>query len=195
MNYMTISQEEKLNIRNRSAKPMLWLAIISMCMIFGGLTSAYMVRSADPGWFAFELPNIFFISTGVIISSSLTMLWAYMSAKKDNYAGVKMGMTLTLILGIAFIICQLMAWGTLVEQGIFLAGKNSSPAGQFLYVISFAHLLHLAGGIFMLIYVCIKSYKQLYYSKNLLGLQLCSIYWHFLDLLWVYLFLFIYLTH
>lgn len=174
---------------------MLWLAIISMCMIFGGLTSAYMVRSGDPGWLQFELPTLFFVSTGVIIASSLTMLFAYQSAKKDNYMGVKLGMSLTLILGIVFIICQLKAWGALVDQGIFITGTDSNPAGQFIYVISFAHLVHLAGGIIMLIYVCIKSFKQLYHSKNLLGLQLCSIYWHFLDLLWVYLFLFVYLTH
>lgn len=174
---------------------MLWLGIISMCMIFGGLTSAYMVRSGDPGWLLFDMPFVFSISTAIIIASSLTMLLAYQSAKKDNFTGVKLGMALTLTLGIAFVVCQLKAWGTLVEQGIFLTGKESNPAGQFLYVISFAHLVHLLGGIFMLIYVCIKSFKQLYHSKNLLGLQLCSIYWHFLDLLWVYLFLFIYFTH
>jgi len=173
---------------------MLWLAIISMCMIFGGLTSAYMVRSGDPGWFRFDLPTMFFISTAIIVASSITMIWAYESAKKDNFTGVKLGMALTLLLGVAFVFFQIQGWGALVDQGIYLTGRNSSPAGQFLYVISFAHLLHLAGGIFMLIYVCIKSFKQLYHSKNLLGLQLCSIYWHFLDLLWVYLFLFIYLT-
>ena len=190
-----ITIEEKQDIRNKSAKPMLWLAIISMCMIFGGLTSAYMVRSGDPGWLVFILPKMFFVSTGLIVASSLTLLFAYLAARKDNFMGVKIGMTFTLILGIAFIFSQLKAWGAMVDQGIFIAGKQSNPAGQFLYVISFAHLLHLLGGICMLIYVCIKSFKQLYHSKNLLGLQLCSIYWHFLDLLWIYLFLFIYFTH
>jgi len=190
---MNISAEEKLSIRHRSAKPMLWLGILSICMIFGGLTSAYLVRSGDPGWLTFQLPSTFLISTIIIISSSLTLLFAYLSAKKDNFLGVKIGMTATLILGIAFIIGQLKAWEALVNMGIFISGKESGPAGQFLYVISFAHLVHLVGGIVMLIYVCIKSFKQLYHSKNLLGLQLCSIYWHFLDLLWVYLFVFMYL--
>jgi len=192
---MNISAEEKLSIRNRAAKPMLYLAIVSMCMIFGGLTSAYMVRSGDPGWYSFEMPATFFISTSVIILSSLTMIWAYQSARKDSFTGVQLGMALTLILGIVFIVCQFKAWQSLVDQGIFLTGKNSSPASQFLYIISFTHLLHLAGGICMLVYVCIKSFKKLYHSKNLLGLQLCSIYWHFLDLLWVYLFLFMYLKN
>ena len=174
---------------------MLYLAIISMCMIFGGLTSAYVVRSGDPGWLHFDLPNAFYISTAIIISSSFTMLWALLAAKKDNFSGVKIGMILTLILGMAFVVSQFKAWGALVDNGIFLGGKDSNAAGQFLYVISFAHLLHLAGGIIMLIYVCIKSLKQLYHSKNLLGLQLCSIYWHFLDLLRIYLFVFIYFAH
>jgi cytochrome c oxidase subunit 3 len=192
---MNISIEEKQSIKSRSAKPMLYLAIISMCMIFGGLTSAYMVRSGDPGWMTFSLPKMFFVSTAVIILSSFTLIWAVQSARKDNFTGVKIGMSLTLILGIMFIVCQLKAWGAMVDQGIYVAGHNSNPAGQFLYIISFAHLLHLIGGICMLIYVCIKSFKQIYHSKNLLGLQLCSIYWHFLDLLWVYLFLFMYFTH
>jgi cytochrome c oxidase subunit 3 len=101
-------------------------------------------------------------------------------------------MLLTLILGVGFVICQFMAWKALVAQGIFLGGSGSNPAGSFLYVISGAHLAHITGGIIMLIYVCIKSFKEIYHSKNLLGLQLCSIFWHFLDLLWVYLFLFLY---
>ena len=174
---------------------MLWLAIVSMCMIFGGLTSAYVVRSGDPGWLSFELPKMFYVSTVVIVISSFTMLFATQSASKDNFSGVKIGMALTLILGITFIGCQFMAYDTLVKQGIFIGGPTSNPAGSFLYVISGAHLAHLAGGILMLIYVCIKSFKQLYHSKKLLGLQLCSIFWHFLDLLWVYLFLFLYFTH
>ena len=192
---MNITAEEKLGIRTKSAKPMLYLAIISMCMIFGGLTSAYMVRSGDPGWIIFQLPKMFFVSTGIIVISSFSLIGTVQAAKKDNFSGVKAGIAITLILGIAFIYCQIKAWGSMVDQGIFLGGHNSNPAGQFLYVISFAHLVHLVGGIFMLIFVCIKSFKQIYHSKNLLGLQLCSIYWHFLDLLWVYLFLFMYFTH
>lgn len=192
---MTISNEEKESIRNKAAKPMLYLAIIAMCMIFAGLTSAYMVRSADPGWLHFDLPFMFYISTAVIILSSLTMFFALHSASNDNYSGVKIGLSLTFILGVIFIVCQFEAWDSLVQQGIFLTGSASNPAGSFLYVISGAHLLHLAGGILMLIFVGIKSFKQLYHSKNLLGLQLSSIYWHFLDLLWLYLFLFMYFAH
>jgi cytochrome c oxidase subunit III len=192
---MSISPEEKQDIKNKTYRPLLYIGIVSICMIFAGLTSAYLVRSADPGWMHFELPPIFIISTLIIAASSLTLWWAYQSATKDNFSGVKTGMLLTLVLGIAFIISQFMAWGTLTEQGIFLGGASSNPSGSFLYVISGLHLAHLLGGILMLIYVCIKSFKGFYHSKNLLGLQLCSIYWHFLDLLWIYLFVFLTVAH
>ena len=96
---MSISLAEQQDIRNRSAKPMLWLAIISMCMIFGGLTSAYVVRSGDPGWMHFDIPFQFTVSTLIIIASSITMFWATESAKKDNPSGVKTGAALTLLFG------------------------------------------------------------------------------------------------
>jgi cytochrome c oxidase subunit 3 len=192
---MSISAEETQEIKNKTHKPLLYIGIISICMVFAGLTSAYLVRSSDPGWLKFELPSIFIISTGIIVLSSLTLLWAYQSAKKDNASGIRTGMLLTLLLGIAFTISQFMAWGQLVDQGIFIGGKTSNPSGSFLYVISGLHLLHVVGGILMLIYVCIKSFRGFYHSKNLLGLQLCSIYWHFLDLLWIYLLLFLNYAH
>jgi len=190
---MNISIEEKQDIKRKAFKPLLYLAIVSMCMIFGGLTSAYLVRSGDPGWLTFELPKFFYISTVVIIASSFTLLFAVQSAKKDNFLGLKIGMLLTLILGIGFVICQFMAYEMLIDNNIHLVDKNNN-APQYLYVIAGVHLAHLAGGLIMLIFVCIKSFRELYHSKNLLGLQLCSIFWHFLDLLWVYLFLFLYFT-
>lgn len=174
---------------------MMWLAIVAIVMLFGGLTSAYMVRRGDPGWLTFDLPKMFYASTAVILLSSFTLVWAFNGAKQNNFSAVKIGTGLTLLLGLGFIYCQFSAWKNLVEQGIFIAGKTSNPAGSFLYVISGMHLLHLVGGIFSLLYVFIKSLRQVYDSKNLLGLQLCSMYWHFLDILWIYLFMFLYYAH
>ena len=193
---MNISAEEQQDIRNRSHKPMMYLAIVAMCMFFGGLTSAYIVSSGGPNWLRFELPQMFYTSTAIIVLSSLTMWWAYASAKKDNFTSISLGTSLTLLLGLAFVVCQILAWQALNEKGIFFGGSTSTQAGSFLFAIIYiGHLGHLAGGIIMLIYVCIKSFRKSYHSKNLLGLQLSSIYWHFLDLLWIYLFLFIYFTH
>ena len=186
-----ISVEEKKEIREKSAKPLLWLGMVSMAMIFAGLTSAYVVRQGKGDWLKFELPQLFYISTAVIIISSVTMNWVLSSAKNNNYKNVKLASLITLILGFAFVICQFKAWGTLVDQKVFFAGKYSNAAGSYLYILTGLHLLHLVGGILALLLVWVKSLKNKYNSENLLGIKLCAIFWHFLDVLWIYLFLFL----
>ena len=187
----TITIEEKKEIREKSAKPLLWLGMVSMAMIFAGLTSAYVVRQGKGDWLKFELPQLFYISTAVIIISSVTMNWVLSSAKSNNYKNVKLASLITLILGFAFVICQFKAWGTLVDQKVFFAGKYSNAAGSYLYILTGLHLLHLVGGILALLLVWVKSLKNKYNSENLLGIKLCAIFWHFLDVLWIYLFLFL----
>ena len=185
----TITLEEKKEIREKSAKPLLWLGMVSMAMIFAGLTSAYVVRQGKGDWLKFELPQLFYISTAIIIISSVTMNWVLSSAKNNNYKNVKLASLITLILGFAFVICQFKAWGTLVDQKVFFAGKYSNAAGSYLYILTGLHLLHLIGGILALLLVWVKSLKNKYTSENLLGIKLCAIFWHFLDVLWIYLFL------
>ena len=192
---MVISAEEKLEIREKVAKPMLWLGIVSMVMIFAGLTSAYVVRQAKGDWLNFELPNKFWISTGIIIFSSVTMNRALTSAKKNNFAQVKQALFLTLLLGLGFVISQLMAWGDLVKQQIFFTGKLSNASGSFLYVISGVHLAHLLAGILSVLFTLTMAMKEKYHSNNIMGLKLCWIFWHFLDVLWIYLFLFLLFVH
>ncbi len=187
----TITLEEKKEIREKSAKPLLWLGMVSMAMIFAGLTSAYVVRQGKGDWLKFELPQLFYISTAIIIISSVTMNWVLSSAKNNNYKNVKLASLITLILGFAFVICQFKAWGTLVDQKVFFAGKYSNAAGSYLYILTGLHLLHLIGGILSLLLVWVKSLKNKYNSENLLGIKLCAIFWHFLDVLWIYLFLFL----
>lgn len=190
----TISIEEKKIIREKTAKPLLWIAMVSMLMIFVGLTSAYVVRQGKGDWLQFDLPRMFYISTAIIMVSSVTMNWVLSSAKKNNYANVQLAALLTLLLGFAFIICQVKAWGVLHDAKIFYAGKSSNPAGSFLYMLTFLHLVHLVGGILSLSVVWINSIRKKYNSENLLGIKLCAIFWHFLDVLWIYLFLFLLLV-
>lgn len=183
--------EEKRITREKVAKPMLYLAMGSMVMLFAAFTSAYVVRQQKGDWMTFDLPQIFYISTAVILLSSVTMNWALSSAKKNDFANLKRASAITLLLGIAFIICQVMGWNVLYDQKIVFAGKYSNASGSFFYVLTFMHLMHLAGGILALFVVWIKSIQQKYNSENLLGVRLCAIFWHFLDLLWIYLFLFL----
>jgi len=188
---MNISIEEKEATRKKVAKPLLWLGIVSMIMLFAGLTSAYVVRHAAGNWLAFELPQLFYLSTALILMSSITMNWAIMSAKKGNLKNIKTALTLTLLLGIGFALSQFGAWSQLINTGIFFTGNTSNASGQFLYILTLLHLLHLAGGIITVSVSLSQSLKEKYNPQNLLGLQLCATYWHFLDILWIYLFLFL----
>jgi cytochrome c oxidase subunit III len=176
----------------KTAKPLLWIGIISIIMLFAGLTSAYVVRADNGNWKVFYLPDIAIASTAIIITSSLTMLMAQFAIKKNNYKLTSLGLFLTLVLGIAFFITQIEAWKQLTSQGIYFVGKYANASGSFLYFIALIHLLHMSGGIIALIVSLTKSVLKKYSSSDFLGIELTAIYWHFLDLLWVYLFLFLY---
>lgn len=185
-------KSELKNARQKAAKPLLWVGIVSIVMLFAGLTSAYVVRADNGNWLIFNLPDIFFISTAIIITSSLTLFLSLKMAKKNNHKGVILGLLATLTLGIAFTFTQFEGWKELTYKGIVFAGKYSNASGSFLYVLTGLHLAHLAGGLISLAVTLINSLKRKYSAENTLGLELCSIYWHFLDILWVYLFLFLY---
>ena len=186
---------EEIITKQKAVKALLYLGIVSMIMLFAGLTSAYIVRQGEGNWVLFELPTKFYFSTFIIIASSVTMFLSVSAAKKDDLPKIKLFTSLTLALGLAFVWFQLAAWNDLVSSGIFFTGKQSNASGAYLYVLSGAHLAHLSGGIIALTIVVAKSFQQKYNSNNLQGLQLCSIYWHFLDILWVYLFLFFMFVH
>lgn len=192
LNYhrMTIEITEESS-KQKSVKALLWFGIVSIVMLFAGLTSAYIIRQAKGDWLKFELPSQFYISTLIIILSSVSLFFAFSSAKKDNFQAIISGTAITFLLGIAFLISQVSGWNAMVEQGIFFTGPGSSASASFLYVITVLHAAHALGGIIVLLVVFINSLKKKYSSKKILGLQLCSIYWHFLGVLWIYLFLFL----
>jgi cytochrome c oxidase subunit 3 len=175
----------------KTAKPMLWFGILSIIMIFGSLTSAVIVRKGAGDWWEFSLPNIFYISTGVILFSSVTYSLALQAAKDDKTKQIFIYSLLTFILGITFTILQVIGWKKLTEEGIFFTGPESNVAGSFFFVLSGLHLAHIIGALLSVLYVTIKSYFGKYSSKNYLGLQISVIFWHFLDALWIYLLIFL----
>ena len=191
MSTVDISLDEKKEIKAKTAKPLLWVGMVSMTMLFAGLTSAVIVRRADTGWMHFPIPSGFYLSTVFIVLSSLSLALALKAAKHDKMHGVKVGVGITLALGAAFVFSQFHAFRQLIDAGIFFAGSQSSSSGSFLYVLAGLHLAHLFGGLIVLIVVLIRAVLQKYNSENLLGLELCSIFWHFLDVLWLYLFVFL----
>jgi cytochrome c oxidase subunit 3 len=163
--------------------------MVSMVMLFAGLTSAYLVKQADTGWIRFDLPSAFYISTVLILLSSITKHYALVSIKKrGDTQQLLIGLLITLGLGLGFCFTQFLGWIQLVNKGIFFVGH---PSGSFLYVITGLHLAHLIGGLIYLNVVIIKTLRGCFTKEYYLPVSLCSIYWHFLDILWVYLFFFL----
>lgn len=174
--------------KNRASKQLLWIGIVSIVMFFGGLTSAYIVRKAEGGWLEFNMPVWFTISTVAIVISSALLIFAAQNVKSGKTAtSLLLG---TLILGVFFSYSQVKGWGDLVGQGVYLTGVGSNASGSFIYAITLMHLLHLIGGLVALAITTVKSSQGKYSQDNYLGIQLTSIYWHFLGILWLYLFLF-----
>lgn len=171
-----------------TSKMLLWIGIVSIIMAFAGFTSAYIVRKAEGNWVEFNLPRAFTISTIILLVSSFTIQLAYNAVKKNNFERAKIFAIATLGLGLAFVFSQFYAWNVLVDNGIFFVGN---PSGSFLYVLTGLHVLHLIGGMLALVIVSIKTIQEKYNSENSLGIELCATYWHFLDLLWIYLFVFV----
>jgi cytochrome c oxidase subunit 3 len=186
------NEQPKVTLSMHPKKFALWLFMVTVVMLFAAFTSAYIVRQSEGNWLQFELPPAFWITSGVIILSSITMHWAYLSAKKDNLDTVKLAMGITTVLGIAFLIGQFIAWGELVESNVYFVGN---PAGSFVYVFSGLHGVHLLGGVVFLIIVLIQTFRYKIHAKSLDQIEMCATYWHFLDGLWLYLFLFLLLNN
>ena len=170
----------------------LWLFLVTVVMIFAALTSAYIVRQAEGNWLEYELPEIFWYTSGIVILSSIALQVAYYSAKKDNFVGLRLGMVLTVLLGIGFLIGQWYSWVALVDREVFFVGN---PAGSFLYVFTGLHAVHLISGVIFLIIVLISTFRYKVHSQAMNTLEMATTYWHFLGGLWLYLFLFLLLNH
>ncbi|MCS6991894.1 MAG: cytochrome c oxidase subunit 3 [Chitinophagales bacterium] len=177
--------------RYQALRLMLWLAIASIIMLFAALTSALLVSKGKGNWQLFTIPAIFWVNTAVILLSSGTMVFAvraYKSLEKKPYLNWLLATT---ILGIAFLIGQVLGWQQLTAGGIRLSGNVS---GSYLYVISGVHAAHVVGGVVMLVISLVRSWRQAIRVERLAGLQLLATYWHFVDLLWLYLIVFLYLS-
>jgi len=172
-------------------KFLLWLFIVAIIMLFAAFTSGYIVRRAEGNWMKFPLPASMWINTIIILVSSIPMIWAYRAAKRNELSKVKTGLIVTFILGLLFMGGQLVTFYDLVDMGVYFSGSN--VAGSFLIIIAFVHAVHIIGGLIWLLIVLAQSYQGKVNSTNILNINLCNTYWHFIGILWVYLILFFYL--
>ncbi|MCS5491855.1 cytochrome c oxidase subunit 3 [Algoriphagus limi] len=170
----------------------LWLFMVTVVMIFAALTSAYIVRQAEGNWLEYDLPEIFWVTSGIVLLSSVFLHWAYISAKKDNLLQLRIGMSIAVLLGIAFLVGQWYSWVALVDRQVFFVGN---PSGSFLYVFTGLHGLHLISGVIFLIIVLISSFRYKVHSQSMDTMEMATTYWHFLGGLWIYLFMFLLLNH
>ena len=190
---VTMTTDEHKSRTGRSYKLILLFSMVSMTMMFAGLTSAFVVSKSRVDWLTdFELPIAFYYSTIVIIGCSVTFHLAKKAIQKDNKSATTTFLFATLALGILFVILQFMGFGQIVQDGYYFTGSESSITTTFLYVVTVVHLIHLAGGVVSLLIIIYNHFKQKYNSGQTLGIELGAMYWHFLDFLWIYLFVFLY---
>lgn len=156
-------------------------------MMFAGLTSAYIVKKALPGWTTFPIPKAFWYSTSVLLVSSLTVQMALKAFKDREMLRYRNLLTTTAILGILFMLLQWTGFREVWRSGITFHG---SGGGQFLYVIAGLHVVHVLGGVITLVVMVARAFVSKLRSYNSIPVELISTYWHFVDLLWIYLFIF-----
>ena len=185
-------KEEYKAAKRKSAKSMLLFSMISMTMMFAGLTSAYVISRKRSDWVAFDLPDAFFTSTALIVLSSVTFFLAKYFIKKENRQLTTLMLVTTLLLGIGFIFFQFEGFSQLYNSGYVFAGAQSTVKSSFIYGITLAHIAHIVAGIIVVLVVLFNHLKSKYSADNYLGLELGEIFWHFVDILWVYMFLFFY---
>jgi cytochrome c oxidase subunit 3 len=183
--------EKDLELKRKALKNMLWLGIFGIIMMFSGIASAYIVRSKGGNWLHFQLPDIFYLSSITIMMSSVTIFLAQKNIQHNQFKKTAWFLILTFVLGILFSVFQFLGWKELYKNGIVYAGKYSNPSGSFLYLLTALHLIHLAGGLIGLMVTTVKTFLRKYSAENYLGIELISMYWHFLDVLWIFLFLFL----
>ena len=170
----------------------LWLFFVSIIMIFASMTSAFIVKQGDGSWLDYNLPSMFWFTTVVIIISSGLLQWGYFAAKQDQLIKLRILLALTLVLGLVFLVGQWLAWGQLVSMDVYFVGN---PGGSFIYVLTGLHAFHLISGIVFLIIVLISALNHKVHSRNLVRIEMCTTYWHFLGALWVYLLVFLVFYH
>lgn len=168
----------------------MWVAMGSIVMAFAGLTSAYIVKKNQSSWLEFDLPMVFWYSTVVILISSVTMHLSAKAFKAREMGRYRSLITLTAALGVLFIVLQYLGFVNLEANNIALVGPKSNSAASFLLVITGLHMLHVLGGVIALLVMFIRAYSSKTKTYSSVPVEVVGTYWHFVDVLWIYLFIF-----
>ncbi|TMM59551.1 heme-copper oxidase subunit III [Maribacter algarum] len=188
---MDLTQGSEKDKVDRSKVMMLWFGIVALLMGFAAWTSAYIVSSSRKDWIEnIELPSLFYVSTGLIIISSLTYILAKRGVQQNKNQFSTILLITTMILGIAFILLQFSGFEQMLSKGNYFTGPTSNIKASYIYLIAGVHILHVVAGLISLSVVLFNHLKGKYTSQEYLGMTLGATFWHFLGILWVYLILF-----
>jgi cytochrome c oxidase subunit 3 len=184
---------QAMNDQKRKIHPhkfTLWVAIGSILMMFAGLTSAYIVKRSQASWLMLEIPVVFWYSTAAILASSITVQLSLKALKAREMMAYKRWLIITAVLGVLFLVLQIVGFKQFGANDIRLIGAGSNASYSFLLAISGLHGLHVLGGVIALVVIAIQALRVATRSYNTVPLEVAATYWHFVDALWIYLFIF-----
>lgn len=177
-----------ITFRNRihPHKFALYISFASIIMMFGALTSAYIVKSAAGNWLEYQMPSLFYVSTAVLIMSSVVLHISYNSFLKGKATPYRLYLVVVFLLGLTFVVLQYYAWQALFAAGVDL---KANVSGSFLYLITGLHALHILGGVAAITVAIVHAFTLPFIvtEKRRIRFQLVLHYWHFVDILWIYL--------
>lgn len=194
-------EQNRLNKRREPYQFMLLLGIFGSVLFFLLLTLVYLSRKSSSDWMNFRLPGVFWLSTLLILLSSFSLHQAHLAFRREQFFLYRIQLGMTLTLGFTFIPMQFLGWSQLIETGITL---GRSTAGAFVYLLSGLHMMHILGGLIFLTVLFTESLRRTSYvdsfvysvnPPNQLKLKLATMYWHFVDILWIGIFLFLWYQH
>jgi cytochrome c oxidase subunit 3 len=192
----TLKQEEvnqRVEASSKARKFILWLFVVSSTIMFGGFTSYYIVFAASKGkGHGLVLPAAFEYSTALLILSSVCLFFAAKAVRKQNFKVQQAFLWLTLVLGIAFGYMQVEAWSALYRTGATLVNNNA--AISVIYIVSGMHLIHIFAGLCIILNSLWGTYTKVSPETAVYRIEIASIFWHFIDILWIYLYVFLLLN-
>jgi cytochrome c oxidase subunit 3 len=186
-------KQQGMGLEFKAKKFIIWLFVVSSTIMFGGWTSYYIVFSAAKGkGHGLVLPEMFIYSTAILLLSSVTLFLASRAFKAGNVSSQRIFLALTVIAGIIFSVLQVNAWSTMVQTGAFFSNNNG--AISLIYVVSGFHVLHIFAGVCIILNALYGTYKTSSIEKRGYQMEIASIFWHFIDILWIYLYVFLLLN-
>ncbi len=189
--------------KHTAQRLILYIAMASITMFFAVTTSALLVKKADVlNWAQFPLPSVFILSTVFAVTSSVGFFFSYKCYKEQKFSTSRWALFVSGLLGVAFLLSQFMGFESLKAMGLPLMGN---VAGSFIYFLAIAHGAHIIGGLLALTVTLVNAYvarNDVHFEgagnlniKRLFSLEILTSYWHFVNVLWVYLFLFFYFNY